>query len=56
MGFWSEIWEEVKAEPWGVPACPKSDDFLYFRYVFWWQWPCGWREVSVAASSDTNHA
>lgn len=31
MGFWSEIWEEVKAEPWGVPACPKSDDFLYFR-------------------------
>lgn len=31
MGFWSEVWEEVKQEPWTVPSRPKSDDFLYFR-------------------------
>lgn len=31
MGFWADLRKEVKAEPWLVPARPKSEDFLYFR-------------------------
>jgi hypothetical protein len=31
MGYFSEMVEDIKQEPWFIPTQPRSDDFLYFR-------------------------
>ena len=31
MGFWADMWADIRQETWLIPSHPKSDDFLYFR-------------------------